>query len=370
MKLITLTILASFFLATASFAAYRPEASTFSAGGGESFVQGNHANLGVIGQPGIIGSSTSGTYTANHGFLPVLGDGFKILYPIIAVDKGSISFTLANNSSASNTLAISNTGGSSLSWSIAKNQGSEWLTATPATGSGAITVNIRANSAGLNVGSTYNDTLTISGAGIEQTAQVQLSLTVTASATFRLTVTVVSTNATKGGGSINDGTGLIACINTGNNPAAGSGTCQADLVPGASITLMQSPDSNSTLATWSGACSGTGNCGITNIAADTAVTATFPYSFMAKVNSSGNGYESLLAAYGNAAATDTIKARAVTFIEGTAGSTFTFNSGKTITLVGGLDVYYLPASSYTTIQNVLKISSGRLNIKGGIKIHK
>lgn len=188
--------------------------------------------------------------------------------------------------------------------------------------------------------------------------------------TFRLAVNIVSNNATRGGGRIyNNGTALIDCTNTGSNPAQATGTCWADLAPGANMTLIQSPNSNSTLATWSGgACNGTGLCEVSNIAADTTITATFPYSAMAKVTSSGTGYESLVTAYNNAATTDTIQARAVTFIEESISPAVTLSDSKTINLFGGLDAYYSATDGYTTISNILTISNGRLNILGGIKI--
>jgi len=331
-------------------------ASTFSAGGGISD-SAVYENMGVVGQPTLVGSSTNAGYSASHGFLAVLGDGFKILYPVIAVDKGSFSFVLASNSGASDALAISNAGGSTLNWSISKAGGSSWLTTTAVSGRGAVSVGISVVAAGLNVGSTYHDTLTISGTGIQQTAQVLLSLTVTAPVTYRLTVTVVSNNATKGGGNINDGTGLISCSNTGSNPATATGTCQADLAAGSSITLMQAPDSDSTAATWSGSCGGTGNCGVATIASDTSVTASFPYSSMAKVNSSGTGYEALALAYAGAAATDTIKVRAVTFPAGD----WLLNGNKAIVLRGGLDAYYANQSGhYSTLSGRLTIGNGSL----------
>jgi hypothetical protein len=188
---------------------------------------------------------------------------------------------------------------------------------------------------------------------------------------YRLTVNVVSNNASKGGGRIyNNGTTLIDCSNTGSNPAQATGTCWADLASGANVTLIQSPGSDSTLATWSGACSGTGPCEVATIAADTTITATFPYSSMAKVTSSGHGHESLVSAYTDAAASDTILARAVTFIDGSAGSLVTLNSGKFINLLGGLDAYYSATDGYTTIRNALAIRNGRLNVLGGIKIQQ
>jgi hypothetical protein len=89
---------------------------------------------------------------------------------------------------------------------------------------------------------------------------------------------------------------------------------------------------------------------------------------MAQVVSSSIGYEFLLSAYNNSATSDTINARAVTFVEGTPGSLVTLNGGKIINLVGGLDAYYLPTSGYSTLQNILKIRSGRVNIKGALKV--
>ena len=57
------------------------------------------------------------------------------------------------------------------------------------------------------------------------------------------------------------------------------------------------------------------------------------------------------------------------WIEAAAGSLVTLNSGKTIRLVGGLDAYYAPnAGGFTTMRNVLKVRSGRLNVKGGFKV--
>ena len=106
--------------------------------------------------------------------------------------------------------------------------GSAWLTTTPNIGSGNFTVAVNVLTAGLAVGNIYTDTLTFSGAGIDQTASVAVSLQVVAPSTYRRTVTVVSDNATKGGGTVTDGHGTINCYNTGSNQSNGRGTCQAD----------------------------------------------------------------------------------------------------------------------------------------------
>ena len=353
-------------LAAPALAAYTQPTSKISAGSGEMASSG-HSNLAVVGQTGIVGNSISASYKADHGFLPGLG-GFKILYPIIALDKDTVAFTIASNSnSSSQSLSIINTGGSTLNWTVTKTLGSAWLTTTPNTGSGNFTVAVNVLTAGLAVGNIYTDTLTFSGAGIDQTASVAVSLQVVAPSTYRLTVTVVSDNATKGGGTVTDGHGTINCYNTGSNQSNARGTCQADLATGTSITLLQAPYSDSIKALWSARCTPNGtNCTINNINSDTSIIATFPYSYMARVESlvaPNNGYDSLASAYGAAAMTDTIKARAVIFSEGT----ITFNGGKSIKLLGGLDAYYQPViGNFTTIKGILKIggNGGKLSVNG------
>jgi len=125
------------------------------------------------------------------------------------------------------------------------------------------------------------------------------------------------------------------------------------------------------MATWGAPGCGTQeDCQFT-MTADQGSDVIFPYSFMTRVASlpaPTNGFDSLFSAYGSAAATDTINARAVTITEGTAGSEVLLNSPKTINLVGGLDKNYAPTGGFTTLHNVLKIKNGQLNIKGGLKL--
>lgn len=352
-------------LTSQALAAYTQDASTLAAGGGQTSSAG-YSNLGVIGQPTIVGSSTSTGYTSNHGFLSVLGDGFKILYPVIAATPGTLTFSLAAGVSGNLPLDISNSGGGNLNWSVTKNSVDSIFTLTPASGINSGIVTVTANAVGLPV-NTYHNTLTISGAGISQTMLVQLDLTVSAPALYTLAVTLKLATPGKGGGTVTSTApdARLSCIRSGGTNDV---TCSADFPAGSTVTLAQTPDSNTQRGTWGApGCGSNPNCQIV-LNTPQGTDMTFPYSSMAKVNSSGIGYESLLSAYNNAASTDTINARAVNFIEGTAGSVVTLNGAKTINLLGGLDAYYAPTGGYTTIQNILKIGSGRLNIKGGIKI--
>ncbi len=341
------------FLTTPAHALYSQPASTFSAGGGVTS-SANFSILGVIAQQGIAGTSAGTSYAADHGFLPVLG-GWGILYPVIAVTPGTLSFTLVAGSSSGQSLGISNAGGSTLAWNVAKgNPAATWLTISPASGSGNASVTVTANATGLAAG-TYTDTLTVNGAGITQTVQVQLALTVTPS--YRLTLTLVSDTAGKGGGSVHSDTGGIACTNTGSDPAGMSGTCFADFSPGTTVTLSQTPDSNSTWATWAPAGCGTNqNCPVV-MNGGQPVTATFAYAYMAKVNSTGSRYDTLAQAYSNAAASDTILARDVTFT-----GDLTLNGGKAITLDGGLSTSYAPQNAWTTLQGILTLGTGSLTV--------
>jgi hypothetical protein len=101
-------------------------------------------------------------------------------------------------------------------------------------------------------------------AGSDPTCNLTLSANRSATATFStpngLTVVVV------GAGSVADSTpgGTIAC----------PGDCDESYAPGASVTLVATPDSGELFAGWSGDCTGTGDCVLTMSAAR-SVTATF-----------------------------------------------------------------------------------------------
>jgi hypothetical protein len=69
--------------------------------------------------------------------------------------------------------------------------------------------------------------------------------------------------------------------------------------------------------------------------------------------------ESLLSAYGNAGASDTIYNRAVTFTE-----YLTLASGKAISLSGGREVWYNSQNADTTLNGTLKIRSGLPAVRG------
>ena len=87
-----------------------------------------------------------------------------------------------------------------------------------------------------------------------------VTVTVTTGTTFALNVTMGGT----GSGSVSSSPAGIAC------PSA----CSANFTSGTVVTLTETAAAGSTFAGWSGACSGTGSCGVTMSAAE-SVTATF-----------------------------------------------------------------------------------------------
>ncbi len=171
----------------------------------------------------------------------------------------------------------------------------------------------------------------------------------------RLSLTVVSDTVGKGGGAVT-GNGGISCSGHGSSATGMTGTCQADFTAGTNVTLNQTPDADSIWATWSGSVQGCGTNQSCQVAmnSDRSVTVTFPYSFMARVSSTNQGFESLATAYGNAGAVDTIYCRAVAFAENV-----TLGNSKAITLLGGRDAWYQPLNAWTVLQG-LTIQGGSL----------
>jgi predicted lipoprotein with Yx(FWY)xxD motif len=119
-----------------------------------------------------------------------------------------------------------------------------------------------------------------SGRRLNLTADVLLKQTAGSPTQHTLTVTDAGT----GSGTVQSSpTGIEAC----------NSTCSNAFDEGTTITLTPTPDSYSTFAGWSGACTGTAACQVT-LAADAAVTATFNSSPAGGGYTAGNGsgYES------------------------------------------------------------------------------
>lgn len=100
--------------------------------------------------------------------------------PAIALSATSAKFayTQGGGAPASQSVGISNSGGGTLSWTASSN--SAWLTVSPASGTGAGTLTIGVNTAGLTA-QTYTGAITITAAGASNSPQsISASLAVSA----------------------------------------------------------------------------------------------------------------------------------------------------------------------------------------------
>ena len=337
--------------------AYTQPASVMDSGGGVSTSPG-YENLGAIGQP-IIGLSP-GPVGSNHaGFIPVLG-AYGLLWPVIGFDPATFSFTfyIGDPAPAGQGLNLSNSGGSTLEWTVSRT--STWLSLIPLNGTGAGTVTVGILPANLPGGGVtpgvYPDTITISATGAENSG-VTIPVTVTVWLDYTLTVTFATPTTPAGGGTVafNPAPSVGSATCTGN-------PCVRDFHSGTPVTLTAFGDSNSLFDTWSGACTG-GTCSVT-MSADRAVTATFSYVKPARIDGAPPQYfSSLQAAYNAALTGQTIKAREFTFVE-----SLNLNQVKNVTIKGGYNQSYAAQPGYSFLQGVMTVGKGsvvtdRLTVK-------
>jgi hypothetical protein len=97
--------------------------------------------------------------------------------PVLSVSPTSLSFsgTTGGGNPPAQSVMVSNTGGGTLSWSAASNQA--WLALSPQSGSGAATLSVNANMAGLAAGNYSGQiTVTAGASGSPQVVNVSLSV--------------------------------------------------------------------------------------------------------------------------------------------------------------------------------------------------
>ncbi|HLP59879.1 MAG TPA: lamin tail domain-containing protein, partial [Candidatus Deferrimicrobium sp.] len=101
--------------------------------------------------------------------------------PTISLNPVNLNFNVAVGGTApAQTFSISNSGCSTLNWTVSENAG--WLSCTPNSGTGSGTVTVSVNAGSLTVG-VYNTAITISAANASNTPQtVPVKLTVSAAA--------------------------------------------------------------------------------------------------------------------------------------------------------------------------------------------
>jgi hypothetical protein len=163
---------------------------------------------GTVTASVAVGSLTAGTHTAtvtiaaqNASNTPrtVAVTLTLTAPPTIGLSPTSLNFTTVQNgpNPANQTVALTNTGGSTMTWATASN--ATWLTATPASGTGAGTITVAVNNSGLTPGS-YNGQISVSAAGATNTPQViAVALTVQTPPAITLSKTSLDYTATVGG---------------------------------------------------------------------------------------------------------------------------------------------------------------------------
>ncbi|WP_425464146.1 BACON domain-containing protein [Nitrospira lenta] len=134
--------------------------------------------------------------------------------PAIGVTPGSLTFTAqqGGGNPTPQSLAIRNTGGGTLTWTVSNN--SAWLSHSPTSGTGNSVVTISPITGSLTAG-TYNGIITLYATG-STTVNVPITFTITAPAaraTIGMSPTNLSFNATAGGS--NPSTQSLAITNTG-----------------------------------------------------------------------------------------------------------------------------------------------------------
>jgi len=164
-----------------------------------------------------------------------------------------------------------------------------------------------------------------------------------------MTVTLIGT----GKGTVTSNPAGISCI------SGSTGGCSASFTAGHTISLLQTPQSDSTFGGWSGNCTGTGACSNAMTAAK-SVTATFNLIPRAMIGSTD--YASLGLAYSSVAPGDT----AIIMVLGIDldPEILTVDSNRKISLIGGYTSSYDKGATPTSLKGPLTISTGSLTVEG------
>lgn len=128
------------------------------------------------------------------------------------------------------------------------------------------------------------------------------------------------------------------------------------------VAVTGNPDSKSQLAAWSGSIDSSDNPLSFSMTSDMTTTGTFGAVVSPARIVYDKGYSSLSAVIPALKANCTIEARDNYFA--TQAEELLFNRNYTVDLIGGMDANWDVTSGYTGIKGALKVSSGRLNVKG------
>lgn len=162
-----------------------------------------------------------------------------------------------------------------------------------------------------------------------------------------------------GSGTITSSSGTPA---TPRNISCTSGTCTSWFDRNGQVTLMPVPSIDSYFKGWTGGgCSGSGNCTISSLSAETDVQAEF--ARLQPVRIAGTTpvyYDTLQGAYNAASAGAVIQTLTTT---STPLGTLTMNGGKSVTLKGGYNGNYSSNAGYTTSVGTITVVNGTLIVE-------
>ena len=133
--------------------------------------------------------------------------------PAIGLHPTSLNFAemLGSTNSSAQSIAISNVGGGTLTWSAQRNV--TWLTLSPQSGTNAGTVTVSINPAGLVLSGIYTATVTVTAVGAT-TKTIPVTLTVTSGSGFSISPLTLAYTATVGGA---NQVGGVTVTNTGTS---------------------------------------------------------------------------------------------------------------------------------------------------------
>jgi hypothetical protein len=132
--------------------------------------------------------------------------------PAIGLNPTSLDFagTVGGTTSSAQTIAISNVGGGTLTWSAWSNV--TWLTLSPQSGTNAGTITASMNPAGLLLSGSYTATVTVTADGAT-TKTIPVTLTVTSGTGFSISPPTLAYTATVGS---SNKTGSVTVTNRGS----------------------------------------------------------------------------------------------------------------------------------------------------------
>lgn len=151
------------------------------------------------------------------------------------------------------------------------------------------------------------------------------------------------------------GTGTVTSVPVGI--ACVAGTCMSGFEKGSQVTLIAVPSADSYFKSWTGACTGTGDCVIASLDAVKSVGAEFAKYQAIRIAGTTSYFDTVQDAYNAATTGAVLEAMATT---STSLGPLTMNAAKTITLKGGYNGDYTPSTTLTTTVGTITVAAGTL----------